>query len=67
MLYWLAICDTGGRHSEHFQIPKLELLQHVMLSICASGAPIQWSTDVTKHAQVTERTNPACTSNNQNY
>ncbi|KAF9232781.1 hypothetical protein BU15DRAFT_80860 [Melanogaster broomeanus] len=62
-----AILDAGGRRSEHFQIPKLELLQHVMPSICASGAPMQWSVDVTEHAHVTEIKDPAHAGNNQDY
>ncbi|KIK17896.1 hypothetical protein PISMIDRAFT_14783 [Pisolithus microcarpus 441] len=61
-----AILAAGGC-SEHFQIPKLKLMQHVMPSICTSGAPMQWSVDVTEHAHVTEVKNPACAGNNQNY
>ncbi|KAI6020926.1 hypothetical protein BKA83DRAFT_4126818 [Pisolithus microcarpus] len=61
-----AILAAGG-HTEHFQIPKLEFMQHVMPSICALGAPMQWSTDITKHAHVTEIKNPARAGNNQNY
>ncbi|KAI6102452.1 hypothetical protein EDD16DRAFT_1696643 [Pisolithus croceorrhizus] len=61
-----AILAAGGC-SEHFWIPKLELMQHVMPSIHMSGAPMQWSADITKHAHVTEVKNPACTGNNQNY
>ncbi|KIK15429.1 hypothetical protein PISMIDRAFT_115164, partial [Pisolithus microcarpus 441] len=52
---------------EHFQIPKLEFMQHVVPSICASGAPMQWSVDITEHAHVMEIKNPACAGNNQNY
>ncbi|KAF9233080.1 hypothetical protein BU15DRAFT_80483 [Melanogaster broomeanus] len=62
-----AILDAGGQRSEHFQIPKLELLQHVMPSICASGAPMQWSLDPTEHAHVTEIKDPAHAGNNQDY
>ena len=61
-----AVLAASG-HSKHFQIPKLELMQHVVLSIHASGAPMQWSVDVTKHAHVTEIKNPAHAGNNQNY
>ncbi|KAI6013722.1 hypothetical protein BKA83DRAFT_4500103 [Pisolithus microcarpus] len=61
-----AILAAGGC-SEHFWIPKLKLMQHVMPSICMSGAPMQWSADVTEHAHVTEVKNPAHTGNNQNY
>ena len=58
---------AAGACSEHFRIPKLELMHHVVLSIRASGAPMQWSADVTEHAHVTEIKNPACAGNNQNY
>ncbi|KAI6027294.1 hypothetical protein PISMIDRAFT_8185 [Pisolithus microcarpus 441] len=61
-----AILAAGGC-SEHFQIPKLKLMQHVVPSIRTSGAPMQWSVDVTKHAHVTEVKNPARAGNNQNY
>ncbi|KAI6006094.1 hypothetical protein EDD15DRAFT_2191387 [Pisolithus albus] len=61
-----AILAAGGR-SEHFRIPKLELMQHVAPSIRTSGAPMQWSADVTEHAHVTEVKNPARAGNNQNY
>lgn len=61
-----AIIAAGAR-SEHFQIPKLELMQHVVPSIRVSGAPMQWSADVTEHAHVTEIKNPARAGNNQNY
>ncbi|KAG6369754.1 hypothetical protein JVT61DRAFT_13625 [Boletus reticuloceps] len=43
---------TIGACSEHFHIPKLELLQHVVPSVRDSGAPMQWSTDVTEHAHI---------------
>ncbi|KIK15587.1 hypothetical protein PISMIDRAFT_16428 [Pisolithus microcarpus 441] len=61
-----AVLATGGR-SEHFHIPKLELMQHIVASIRTLGAPMQWSADVTEHAHVTEIKNPACAGNNQNY
>ena len=61
-----AILAAGAR-SEHFRIPKLELMHHVVPSIRASGAPMQWSADVTEHAHVTEIKNPARAGNNQNY
>lgn len=60
-----AIISTGGR--SHFEIPKLELLQHVVPSIWVSGALLQWSADVTEHVHVTEIKTPACAGNNQNY
>ncbi|KAI6026100.1 hypothetical protein BKA83DRAFT_4050786 [Pisolithus microcarpus] len=61
-----AVLATGGR-SEHFHIPKLELMQHIVASIQTSGAPMQWSADVMEHAHVTKIKNMACAGNNQNY
>ena len=52
---------------DHWQVPKLELLQHVVQSICTSGAVMQWSADVTEHAHVTEIKHPARSGNNQDY
>ena len=60
-----AILSTGV--CSHFDIPKLELLQHIVPSIWASGAVLQWSVDVTEHAHVTEIKKPARAGNNQNY
>ena len=60
-----AIVSAGVR--SHFEIPKLELLQHVVPSIQASGAVLQWSADITEHAHVTEIKKPARAGNNQNY
>ena len=67
-----AIITAGGRQGskgplEHWEIPKLELLQHVVPSIRASGALMQWSADVTEHAHVTEVKQPARAGNNQDY
>ncbi|KAI6025141.1 hypothetical protein PISMIDRAFT_90161, partial [Pisolithus microcarpus 441] len=61
-----TVLATGG-HSEHFHIPKLELMQHIVASIQTLGAPMQWSADVMEHAHITEIKNPACAGNNQNY
>ncbi|KAF9227897.1 hypothetical protein BS17DRAFT_857563 [Gyrodon lividus] len=51
----------------NWEIPKLELLQSVVPSIIQSGAVIQWTADVTKHAHVQEIQVPAHSGNNQNY
>ncbi|KIM56168.1 hypothetical protein SCLCIDRAFT_29796 [Scleroderma citrinum Foug A] len=60
-----AIMSAGV--CSHFEIPILELLQHVVPSIWASGAVLQWSADITEHAHITEIKKPACTGNNQSY
>ena len=68
----LAIISAGGRQGsngplDHWEIPKLKLLQHVIPSIRASGAVMQWTADVTEHAHVTEIKQPARLGNNQDY
>ncbi|KAI5993386.1 hypothetical protein EDC04DRAFT_2872669 [Pisolithus marmoratus] len=67
-----GIITSGGRQGcnrplQHWEIPKLELLQHVVLSICASGAIMQWMADITEHAHVTEIKQPAHAGNNQDH
>ncbi|KAF8546867.1 hypothetical protein OG21DRAFT_1527549 [Imleria badia] len=67
-----AIISTGGRQGskgplKHWEIPKLELLQHVVPSIRASGAIMQWTADVTEHAHVTKIKQPTRSGNNQDY
>lgn len=57
----------AGGHSEHFQIPKCELMQHVVPSVCTLGAPMQWSMDIMEHVHVTEIKVPVHAGNNQNY
>ena len=60
-----AILDQGIRSNWH--IPKLQLLQSIVLSISQSGAVMQWSADVTEHAHISEIKIPARSGNNQNY
>ena len=67
-----AIITAGSRQGssgplDHWQVPKLELLQHVAWSIRTSGAIMQWTADVTEHAHVTEIKHPARSGNNQDY
>ncbi|KAI6014893.1 hypothetical protein BKA83DRAFT_4061372, partial [Pisolithus microcarpus] len=67
-----AIISSGRRQGsngplQHWEIPKLELLQHVVSSIHNSGAVMQWTADVTEHAHVTEIKQPARAGNNQDY
>jgi hypothetical protein len=68
-----SILDAGARVGakkkpiDHFQIPKLELLQGVVPSIRWAGAAAQWAADVTEHAHVTEIKIPARSGNNRGY
>ncbi|KAG1839660.1 hypothetical protein DFJ58DRAFT_845641 [Suillus subalutaceus] len=53
-----SILAAGGCHGkngplDHFQIPKLELMQHVVWSTQAMGAPYQWSSDITECCHIT--------------
>ncbi|KIN96128.1 hypothetical protein M404DRAFT_16977 [Pisolithus tinctorius Marx 270] len=38
---------------DHFQIPKVELTQHIVQSIHQMGAPYQWSSNITEHCHIT--------------
>jgi hypothetical protein len=57
----------GKTPINNWHIPKLEFMQSVVTNIRANGAPIQWSADVTEHANITEIKDPARAGNNQNY
>ena len=64
-----AITTVGGRKGKkdeinNWYIPKLELLQSVVPSIQASGAPVQWTADVMEHTHIVVIKNPARRSNN---
>ena len=64
-----SIITAGGRKGkkdviDNWYIPKLELLQSVVPSIQISGAPAQWTANVTEHAHIVVIKNPACRSNN---
>ena len=64
-----SIITAGGRKGkkdviDNWYIPKLELLQSVVPSIQISGAPAQWTADVTEHAHIVVIKNPARRSNN---
>ncbi|KAN0078155.1 hypothetical protein V8E55_010212 [Tylopilus felleus] len=70
--YKQAIIDSGGRQGmngplEHFLIPKLELTLHVGRSVCAMGAPYQWSSDITEHCHITHVKTPYHLSNHRNF
>ncbi|KAI6128922.1 hypothetical protein EDD16DRAFT_1690159 [Pisolithus croceorrhizus] len=52
---------------DSWDIPKVELLQSIVPSICLSGAVMQWPTDPTEHAHVQEIKVPAQAGNNWDY
>ncbi|KAF8833078.1 hypothetical protein BDN67DRAFT_986268, partial [Paxillus ammoniavirescens] len=58
---------TRADVQSNWEIPKMELLQSVVRSICLSGVVMQWSADPTEHAHVQEIKAPARVGNNQNY
>ncbi|KAI6022630.1 hypothetical protein EDC04DRAFT_2575111 [Pisolithus marmoratus] len=67
-----GIITSGGRQGcnrplQHWEILKLELLQHVVPSIHTSGAIMQWMAYVTEHVHATEIKQPACAGNNQDH
>ncbi|KAG1849010.1 hypothetical protein F4604DRAFT_1935090 [Suillus subluteus] len=52
---------------DNWYIPKIELMQNTVPSICNTGITMQWSTNATEHAHITEIKDPARSSNNNNY
>ena len=68
-----AILDAGARVGkannplDNFFIPKLEFFHSVTLSICWSGAPIQWSADPTERAHIDVVKTPSENTNNGQY
>lgn len=65
-----AILDAGARRGKkkeirNWQIPKLELLQSVVPTICHNGAPCQWSADFTEHAHIDVVKEPVRSGNNR--
>ena len=67
-----AILDAGARQGkkqplDHFEIPKLELLQSVVPTIQLSGPPCQWSADFTEDAHIEVVKDPARSGNNHAY
>ncbi|KAJ6461670.1 hypothetical protein C8R45DRAFT_841979 [Mycena sanguinolenta] len=67
-----SIIDAGVRKGKkgpikNWWIPKLEFLQSVVDAIRDSGAPLQWSADVTERAHIDLVKDPARNSNNQNH
>ena len=62
-----ARVGTKGTPINHFNIPKLELLQSVAPQIKLNGIPLQWSADVTENMHIHLVKTPADQMNNQNY
>lgn len=68
-----AIIDAGARCGEsgnilnHWQIPKLEMMQSVASSIPAVGPPINWSADTTERAHIDCVKNPAAATNHNDF
>ncbi|KAI6004202.1 hypothetical protein EDD15DRAFT_2360508 [Pisolithus albus] len=59
--------DQSGLVLEHWEIPKLELLQSVVPSIPQVGSVLQWSADTTEHAHIEVVKDPASRTNNKDY
>ncbi|KAG1883457.1 hypothetical protein F4604DRAFT_1677774 [Suillus subluteus] len=67
-----SILTVGGRRGKngplnHFQIPKLELMQHVARSARVMGAPYQWSSDITERCHITHVKRPYHMSNRRDF
>ncbi|KIJ08531.1 hypothetical protein PAXINDRAFT_88737 [Paxillus involutus ATCC 200175] len=62
-----ARCGESGNVLEHWQIPKLELMQSVVPSIPDSGPAIQWTADTTERAHIDLIKDPASSTNNREY
>ena len=62
-----ARVNPKGQPILNWEIPKLEFLQSVHASISASGPVMQWSTDATEHAHITEVKEPARSGNNRDF
>ncbi|KAG0699464.1 hypothetical protein DFH29DRAFT_1001980 [Suillus ampliporus] len=62
-----GVCQGKGHTViNNWHIPKLELMQNIVPSICSSGIMGQWSADITEHVHITETKDPVRSSNN-NY
>ena len=66
------VLETGARSGKqgpmtHFNIPKLELLQHFGCSVAALGSPMQWTADITEHLHVINCKQPFRATNHRNF
>ncbi|KAI6014890.1 hypothetical protein BKA83DRAFT_4129616 [Pisolithus microcarpus] len=59
--------DQSGSILEHWEIPKLELLQSIVPSISQVGSVLQWSADTTEHTHIEVVKDPASRTNNKDY
>ncbi|KAI6004772.1 hypothetical protein EDD15DRAFT_2155216 [Pisolithus albus] len=62
-----ARCREKGQLIEHWEIPKLELMQSVTPSIPLVGPPIHWTADTTERAHIDVVKNPAAVTNNVDF
>jgi hypothetical protein len=70
--YKSAIIHDGGRKGkrgiiDHFEIPKLEMLQIISRSTKLMGAPYQWTSDITERCHITLVKTPYRMSNKRNF
>lgn len=56
-----------GNILEHWQIPKLEIMQNVTQSIPLMGPPIHWTADITERAHIDVVKIPATATNNIDF
>ena len=49
-----AHLGKGNKPIDNWYIPKLKMLQSIILNIRANGTPYQWSADITEHAHHVE-------------
>ncbi|KAN0078267.1 hypothetical protein V8E55_010324 [Tylopilus felleus] len=68
-----SIIDASARRGdkgnvlEHWQIPKLKMMQNVAFSIPLIGPLIHWTADTTEHAHIDFIKIPAAATNNHDY
>lgn len=71
--YRQNITDVGarrgakGRILDHWEIPKLELMQNVAPSIPLVGPPAHWTADTTERAHIDVVKDPASATNNSDF
>ncbi|KAG2137455.1 uncharacterized protein EDB93DRAFT_1091268, partial [Suillus bovinus] len=57
----------GGKVIDNWYIPKLELIQSIVPSMCNTGVTMQWTADTMEYVHVMEIKDPAQASNNNHY